>query len=69
MFSGVVFNQPAESTTHELRLVSSDPGPLRWLGGLFMMDAESDSAGWTQTPDFFISEQRSDPIEAEAWAI
>lgn len=69
MFSAVVFNQPAESTTQELRIVSSDPGKLRWLGGLFLMDAESDSAGWTQTPDFFISEQRSDPIEAEAWAI
>ncbi|XOV85468.1 MAG: TonB-dependent receptor [bacterium] len=66
--SASVFNQPAESLTQELRIVSNADSKLRWLGGLFYMDAESNSEGFTQTPAFFISERVSDPIEAEAWA-
>jgi outer membrane receptor protein involved in Fe transport len=68
-FSAVVFNQPAESTTHELRLVSTTDNKLQWLTGLFFLDAESNSAGWTDTPDFFFREEISDPIDAEAWAV
>ncbi|GIR82436.1 MAG: hypothetical protein CM15mP84_01840 [Cellvibrionales bacterium] len=53
MKSGVVFNQPAESMTNELRLVSKGDSKLQWLGGLFYLDAESDSGGTVDTPDFF----------------
>lgn len=68
LFAAVVFNQPAESTTHELRLVSTSDSDLQWLVGAFHMEAESDSRGFTQTPAFFISEQLADPIDAETTA-
>ncbi|MGI9264946.1 MAG: TonB-dependent receptor [Gammaproteobacteria bacterium] len=67
--SAVVFNQPAETFTQELRLVSTNDSPLQWLAGFFYMDAESNSSGFTDTPDFFFREAISDPIEAEAWAV
>ena len=69
LFSGVVFNQPAESTTQELRVVSNSVGSFRWLGGVSFMEADSDSRGWTQTPAFFVSEQVADPIESESMAL
>ena len=69
MKSGVVFNQPAESMTNELRLVSKGDSKLQWLGGLFYLDAESDSGGTVDTPDFFFRERTFDPIEAEAMAV
>ena len=67
--SGVVFNQPAESTTHELRLVSTTDSALQWLGGLFFLEASSDSGGVADTPDFFFREVTSDPIDSEAMAV
>ena len=69
MKSGVVFNQPAESMTNELRLVSKGDSRLQWLAGLFYLDAESDSGGTVDTPDFFFRERTFDPIEAEAMAV
>jgi outer membrane receptor protein involved in Fe transport len=67
--SAVVFNQPAETTTHELRMVSTSDSNLQWIAGAFFMEADSDSQGFTETPDFFIYEQISDPIESEVMAI
>ncbi len=69
LFSGVVFNQPAESFTQEVRLVSNVEGDFQWLAGMFFLDAESNSRGWTSTPAFFFHEEISDPIDAEAWAV
>ncbi len=69
LFFGVVFNQPAESFTQELRLVSTTDSKLQWIAGAFYMDAESDSSGWTQFPLFFLREFFGDPIDAEAWAV
>ena len=61
MKSGVVFNQPAESMTNELRLVSKGESRLQWLAGLFYLDAESDSGGTSDTPDFFYRERNRRP--------
>ncbi len=67
--SAVVFNQPAETTTHELRMVSTSDSNLQWIAGVFTMEADSSSGGFTETPDFFFYEQIDDPIDSEATAI
>lgn len=69
IFAAVVFNQPAESLTQEFRLVSTADSKLQWIAGVFFLDAESNSAGFTQTPAFFVMESISDPIDADAWAV
>jgi iron complex outermembrane receptor protein len=55
--------------TNEIRLVSKGDSRLQWLAGLFYLDAESDSGGTVDTPDFFYRERTSDPIESEAMAV
>ncbi|MGI9322419.1 MAG: TonB-dependent receptor [Pseudomonadales bacterium] len=67
--SGIVFNQPAETLTQELRIVSAGDSRLQWLAGFFSLSAESDSGGATLTPAFFFGEVRSDPVESDVWAI
>jgi len=66
--SAVIYNQPAETTTHELRLVSTSDSPLQWIAGVYSMDAESHSGGWTDTPDFFYRDLTSGLDEASAFA-
>jgi outer membrane receptor protein involved in Fe transport len=67
--SAVVYNQPAETTTHELRLVSTSDGPLQWITGVYSMDAESSAGGWTDTPDFFFRDLSAESGEASAFAV
>jgi len=67
--SAYIFNQPAESLTQQFRLVSTNDSKLQWIAGLFYLDAESSSGGFTDTPDFLFREEVHDPIEAETWAI
>jgi outer membrane receptor protein involved in Fe transport len=66
--SGIVFNQPAETTTQELRLVSTTDSKLQWIAGLFTMDAENNSSGFTETPDFFFYTFETSPVDADAFA-
>ena len=69
ILSGNFFNQPAESRTQELRMVSTTEGPIQWLAGLFFLSAESDATGWSETPAFFYREFTSDPIETDVRAV
>lgn len=65
----VIYNQPTETTTHELRLVSTADSPLQWIAGVFAMDAESGESGWTDTPDFFFRDFSKNRSDAEAFAV
>lgn len=67
--TGVMFNQPAESLTQELRLVSTTEGNLHWIAGVFYLDAESSTGGFNETPAYSYLEFVSDPIESETQSI
>ena len=66
--SGVTSNQPAESISQELRLVSTTDAPLQWVGGLFYLDAESDAQTLSETPDYAVYDRNRAPVTVESWA-
>lgn len=67
--SGVISNQPTETFTQELRLVSTTDSSLQWITGLYYLDGKSDAQTLTETPDFFVYERSSSPSETEAYAV
>jgi outer membrane receptor protein involved in Fe transport len=56
-FSPAVLPNIITSNTAELRLVSTDTGALKWVGGLFYTDAQN--IGWFATP---IADRGVDPV-------
>ncbi|MGI9219582.1 MAG: TonB-dependent receptor [Woeseiaceae bacterium] len=65
----VIFNQPSESTSHELRLVSTTDSPLQWIAGVFRADSEQGGAGWTDTPDFFFRNYAEADVEVVSQSV